>query len=88
MSFDTGVVKLKETHNGAGRLTKREEEAEEKDQRTLGLSLNHRYARSSGLILDTQGGWFRSTEDKDKLKLGYKVAGDGSYASDTLKGCP
>jgi uncharacterized iron-regulated membrane protein/outer membrane receptor protein involved in Fe transport len=82
MNFDTGMSKLRETHNAAGLRTRREEEAEQKSQRTLGLSLNHRYARASGLILDTQAGWFSSGEDKDKWKLAYKVAGDGSYAAD------
>ncbi|OHE79742.1 MAG: hypothetical protein A2107_01345 [Verrucomicrobia bacterium GWF2_62_7] len=75
MNFNTNMSKLKETRTSAGLLTKREEEAEEKSQQTLGMSLNHRYARASGLILDTQAAWFRSDEDKDKLKLAYKVAG-------------
>lgn len=82
MAFDTTVNKLKETYSAAGLRTKREEEAEEKAQRTYGLSLNHRFAHVSGLILDTQAGWFQGTEDKDKSKLAYKVAGTGAYTPD------
>ncbi len=82
MNFHSGVGKLRETHNGAHRLAKREEEGEDKNQLTRGLSLNHRFAGSAGLLIDTQAAWFRSSEDKDRWKLAYKVAPDGSYAPD------
>jgi outer membrane receptor protein involved in Fe transport len=82
MRFDTGVAKLKEAYRASGVRSKREEEGEDKGQQTLGGTLNHRYARSSGLILDTQAGWFQSTEDKDKWKLAYKVAPTGVFTPD------
>lgn len=82
MQLDTRMAKLRQTHSSSGLLTKREDEAEQKTQRTLGTTLNHRYARSSGLILDSQAGWFQTTEDKDKWKLGYKVDGAGGFSPD------
>jgi uncharacterized iron-regulated membrane protein/outer membrane receptor for ferrienterochelin and colicin len=84
MNFDTSASKFKETRNAAGVRTRRESESEEKNQRTLGLTLNHRLARASGFILDTQGGWFGTGEEKDKNKQTFRVAPDGSYTPDRV----
>jgi outer membrane receptor protein involved in Fe transport len=75
LRFDSTKDRLREVHTGAGVLTTRESEYEAKAQQTLGMTLNHRYARASGLVVDTQAGWFGSGEDKDRWRQAYKVSG-------------
>ncbi len=73
--FDSTKDRLREVHTGAGVLTTRESEYEAKVQQTLGMTLNDRWARASGLMVDTQAGWFGSGEDKDRWRQAYKVSG-------------
>lgn len=75
LRFDNTKNRLRQVHTAAGALATREEEFEAKVQQTLGMTLNHRLARMSGLVVDTQAGWFGSGEDKDRWRLGYKVTG-------------
>lgn len=81
LRFANTKDRLRQIHSAAGVLTTQEEEFEAKVQQTLGMTVNHRYARSSGLIVDTQAGWFGSGEDKDRWRLAYKVTG-GAAAAD------
>ncbi|MBL8233533.1 MAG: TonB-dependent receptor, partial [Bryobacterales bacterium] len=74
MDFLTGMERLRTSENFAGALLNRTGEAEDKSQRTRGLSLTHQYARSNGLVWDTQAAFFRSTEGKDKLATAFKVS--------------
>jgi len=81
LRFDSNKDRLRQVYSGAGLLTTRDEEYERKLQQTLGLTLNHSYARASGLIVNTQAGWFGSGEDKDRWRQAYKVTG-GAAAPD------
>lgn len=81
LGFVTGMSKLKTSVNPAGTLLSRATEAEAKSQQTRGLTTGHQFARSWGLVVDTQAGYFRSTEDKDKIAQAFKVAG-GVYTPD------
>lgn len=81
LDFSTGMKKLKTGESGAGALLSRTEEAEQKSQRTRGLALAHQYTRPWGLVWDTQAGYYRSTEDKDKFTLAFKVK-DGAATPD------
>ncbi|MEJ5369293.1 MAG: TonB-dependent receptor [Bryobacteraceae bacterium] len=86
LRFDSTKDRLREVHTGTGLLTTRESEFESKVQQTLGMTLNHRYARASGLMVDTQAGWFGSGEDKDRWRQAYKVsAGVASPDKRTLE---
>ncbi|MGQ9918374.1 MAG: TonB-dependent receptor domain-containing protein [Bryobacteraceae bacterium] len=73
LRFANTKERLRQVRSAAGLLTTQEAESESKVQQTLGMTMNHRYARGSGLIVDTQAGWFGSGEDKDRQRLGYRV---------------
>ena len=81
LRFANTKDRLRQIRSAAGLLATQEAEYESKLQQTLGMTLNHRYARTSGLIVDTQAGWFGSGEDKDRWRLAYKVA-NGTAAAD------
>ena len=74
LSLDTAMTKLKTGASPAGAPASRSEEYEDELQQTRGLSVAHRAASVSGLLWDTQGGWYRSTEDKDKRTQAFKTA--------------
>ena len=73
MRFDNTKDRLRQIRSATGLLTAQEAEYESKVQQTLGMTLNHRLWRASGLTLDTQAGWFGSGEDKDRWRQSYKV---------------
>jgi outer membrane receptor protein involved in Fe transport/uncharacterized iron-regulated membrane protein len=81
LGFVTNMDKLRTSVSPASTLLGRSTEAEFKSQQTRGLSLTHQVARASGLVWDTQAGYFRSTEDKDKIAQAFKVAA-GAYTPD------
>jgi len=81
LRFDTDMAKLKGSRSGEGRGLTREEESEDKLQDGRGVRLSHRFTGASGLALDSQAAWFRSSEDKDKTKLAYRVEKD-TFAPD------
>lgn len=56
--------------------TGREDESEDKLQRTWGLSLTHRQVFPNGLWIQSSGGYFRTSEEKDKTKRTLKPAKD------------
>lgn len=84
MNFTSEKERLREVTNAQGRFTRRELETETKTQQTLGLSLNHRYARPSGFILDTQGAWFGGGEDKPRERIVYRILPDNTFTPNTL----
>jgi outer membrane receptor protein involved in Fe transport len=75
LRFSNRKDRLRQVHTGAGLLSMREEEFEDRVQQALGLTLNHRLWRASGLALETQAGWFGSGEDKERWRQTYKVDG-------------
>lgn len=88
LNFTSEKDRLREVTNAQGGLTRRESETEVKTQRTLGLSLNHRYARASGFILDTQGAWFGGSEDKPRERIVYRILPGNTFTPSTLTADP
>lgn len=88
MNFHSEKHRLREVTTSAGRLTSREAETETKTQATLGLTMNHRYARTSGFILDTQAGWFGHSEQKPREREIFRILPDGSYTPDRTERDP
>jgi uncharacterized iron-regulated membrane protein/outer membrane receptor protein involved in Fe transport len=81
LGFVTDMEKLKTSVNPANTLLSRTTEAEDKSQQTRGLTVGHQFARASGLIWDTQAGFYRSAEEKDKIAQAFKVTA-GNYTPD------
>jgi outer membrane receptor protein involved in Fe transport len=88
MNFSSEKERLREVVSPAGALTRREAETETKEQQTFGLTMNHRYARASGLILDIQAGWFGNSERKPRAREIFRILPDGSYTLDRTERDP
>ncbi|NJK29357.1 MAG: TonB-dependent receptor [Acaryochloridaceae cyanobacterium CSU_3_4] len=58
----------------------REDETEDKDFQTVGLGITHKHEFNSGIRLDSNVGYYVSTEEKDKVKAQFKQkAGVGAF---------
>lgn len=82
LRFSSEKDRLRQVTNAAGLLTRRESETEAKTQETYGLTMNHRYARPSGFILDTQGGWFGTSERKPRAREFFRILPGGAFTLD------
>lgn len=76
MRFSTGVSKSRENLNAVGNPTALNIEGESKAALTRGLSFTHNRAANSGLLWNSQVGYFLTEEDKlDKFRQAYSFQG-------------
>jgi outer membrane receptor protein involved in Fe transport len=59
-----------------------EQEIEQDDRRTIGVSVSHQHNFASGASLETIAGAYETTEDKDKTKLAFKANNLGLFVLD------
>lgn len=81
--LDEDKDKIKDKLKADGSLKERETETEEKIQKTAGGRLENRHVFSNGLVLDSDVGYYETTEDKDKLKA--KLEADGALKERELE---